>query len=122
MEGLGFIFGIRIGGRAVGGVLRPGRVVRGRRRLVLEANVGAAGGEERGEWLRSVREVAGQPEAAQVLNAVWNSGHGEISIGVDDRVELTSAAFPFPLDEFQLKAIKALARGESAVVSAPTGE
>ena len=32
-----------------------------------------------------------------------------------------AAAYPFPLDDFQLRAIEALHAGESVLVAAPTG-
>ena len=39
---------------------------------------------------------------------------------VDNNLDLENI-FPFPLDEFQIQAIKALDQGHSVVVSAPTG-
>ena len=38
----------------------------------------------------------------------------------DDRAELI-AHYPFPLDDFQLRALDALDNGESVLVAAPTG-
>src|SRR5216117_4081880 len=38
-----------------------------------------------------------------------------------DAVEKFRARFPFPLDDFQFEAIRAIASGQSVIVSAPTG-
>jgi len=72
-------------------------------------------------WLPEVSQVAGKPEAAFVLRDAWAGVPDGGSLSAEDKVDLTASAFSFPLDDFQLKAIRALARSESAVVAAPTG-
>ena len=39
----------------------------------------------------------------------------------DTSVERFQAAYPFPLDDFQVQAVEALAAGRSVLVAAPTG-
>eukprot|EP00190_Bangiopsis_sp_CCMP1999_P007394 CAMPEP_0198724568 /NCGR_PEP_ID=MMETSP1475-20131203/2029_1 /TAXON_ID= ORGANISM="Unidentified sp., Strain CCMP1999" /NCGR_SAMPLE_ID=MMETSP1475 /ASSEMBLY_ACC=CAM_ASM_001111 /LENGTH=1060 /DNA_ID=CAMNT_0044486133 /DNA_START=9 /DNA_END=3193 /DNA_ORIENTATION=+ len=74
------------------------------------------------KWVHDLKTCAGTPPAANLLRTAWTSSseNGE-ELNDIEKVELTAAAFPHPLDDFQLQAVSALSRGESAVVSAPTG-
>lgn len=66
-----------------------------------------------------VGKYAGQPMVVDHLRALWQRQEAELDLRT--KADLTAAVFPYPLDDFQIKAIEAFNRGESAVVSAPTG-
>lgn len=70
------------------------------------------------EAIEQVGANAGTPAAVEALRSAC-SGR---DLDTDDKVALTVAAFPYPLDGFQHQAITALAQSQSTVISAPTGE
>lgn len=68
----------------------------------------------------SVQQYAGQPEAVAELQNTFSAFPNALS-DPKWQVEVTQAAFPYELDQFQIDALRALASGRSVVLSAPTG-
>jgi superfamily II RNA helicase len=69
-----------------------------------------------------IREVAGKPAAVDRLRELFErqAAAGQ-ALSPDYQASVTAACFPFPLDVFQMDAMRALASGENVIVGAPTG-
>jgi len=70
--------------------------------------------EEPGSRQWDVAAFSGKPEAVDVLRSKYQQT-GEIT------PEELASCFPFPVDEFQMDAVRALIEKRSVIVSAPTG-
>eukprot|EP00960_Hanusia_phi_P052941 761761-Hanusia_phi.AAC.3 len=78
----------------------------------LEAETSSLEEPGSGQW--DVAAFSGKPEAVDVLRSKYQQT-GEIT------PEELASCFPFPVDEFQMDAVRALIEKRSVIVSAPTG-